>query len=104
MDIFSTNPIILLLNTFLLFVAGRLLLNAFTPGLWSIPGPWAAKFTDLWRVYISWQLRQPPTLRALHDKYGIAVRTGPNCVNLSDASLIGPIFANKNDFPKARES
>lgn len=58
----------------------RLLLNAFTPGLYHIPGPWLAKFTDGWRLYEMYRARHPETFQKLHEKYGPVVRIGPNVV------------------------
>ena len=80
----------------------QLLVNSLRPGLSSFPGPWAAKFTDLWRLNEIFRKRQPQTIQKLHRKYGIAVRTGPNVIDISDPALIEPVYGTKTDFIKVR--
>ncbi|EKG09784.1 Cytochrome P450 [Macrophomina phaseolina MS6] len=59
-------------------VVAHFTLNYFTPGVRKIPGPFLAKFTNLWRFYDVWKGRNDLTLNALHHKYGDNVRLGPN--------------------------
>ncbi|KAI9737355.1 MAG: hypothetical protein M1834_009509 [Cirrosporium novae-zelandiae] len=66
----------------------------------SIPGPFLAKWTNFWRLIDVWRGRADITTRRLHEKYGSAVRIGPNCVSLSDPSLIKTIYSTKGDWLK----
>lgn len=72
--------------------------------LWSplkdIPGPFIAKFTNLWRVYDYSHFRSPETQKKLHAKYGVAVRLGPDLVALNDPTLIPVIYNARGTFRK----
>ena len=65
-----------------------------------IPGPFLAKFTDLWRLLDVYQGETQLTQQALHRKYGVAVRMGPNCVSLSDPRLLNTIYSKRVEFLK----
>lgn len=82
----------------------RLLYLAFKPGLCNIPGPFFAKFTDLWRLIDTYKGRHELTLQSLHRRYGTAVRIGPNIVSISDPAAIESIYGVKTDFIKVRFS
>jgi hypothetical protein len=81
----------------------RILYTAYKPNLREVPGPWLAKFTNLWRVYYAWRGDYPETLRKLHRQYGDLVRIGPNCVLLSGKGQFERILGFKEDFPKASQ-
>ena len=78
----------------------RLLYLAFKPGLRNIPGPFLAKFTNLWRLVDTYKGRHELTLENLHLRYGVAVRIGPNVVSISDPAAIESIYGVKTDFIK----
>lgn len=71
---------------------------------WSIrdiPGPFAAKFTNLWLL---WQCRNGRRFLAVnkaHKKYGTLVRIQPNHVSIADDSAIQAIYGHGNGFLKA---
>lgn len=65
-----------------------------------IPGPFLAKFTNLWRVYDYCHLISPETQKKLHAKHGAAVRLGPNLVSLNDPALIPVIYNSRGTFRK----
>ncbi|KAM0152967.1 hypothetical protein ACHAQE_006419 [Botrytis cinerea] len=73
----------------------------FTSPLKSIPGPFLAKFTNLWRLIDVYGGRPELTHQLLHQKYGQAVRIGPNVVSLSDPKLIPKIYSLKGEFLKS---
>lgn len=66
----------------------------------SIPGPFWAKFTDLWRLLDFCRATQIQTQQELHRKLGTAVRLGPNMVSLSDPSLLKQIYGTRGEFVK----
>ena len=65
-----------------------------------IPGPFLAKFSNLWRIFDYYKLTQPITQRRLHAKYGPAVRLGPNLVSLNDPALVDVIYNTRGTFRK----
>ncbi|TGO46446.1 hypothetical protein BCON_0325g00140 [Botryotinia convoluta] len=73
----------------------------FTSPLKSIPGPFLAKFTNFWRLIDTYNGRAEPTHKFLHEKYGQAVRIGPNLVSLNDPNLVRTIYSLKGDFLKS---
>ncbi|TGO19981.1 hypothetical protein BPAE_0325g00080 [Botrytis paeoniae] len=73
----------------------------FTSPLKSIPGPFLAKFTNFWRLIDTYNGRAELTHIFLHEKYGHAVRIGPNLVSLNNPDLVRTIFSLKGDFLKS---
>ena len=67
-----------------------------------VPGPFLAKYTDLWRFLSVWRGRAHETQRRLHDRHGAAVRLGPNMISISDPGMIGEIYSRKRVLPKVR--
>ncbi|KAK7421448.1 hypothetical protein QQX98_002146 [Neonectria punicea] len=65
------------------------------------PGPFWAKFTDLWRVLDYWRCTQIRTHQQLHDRLGPAVRIGPNMISLSDPSLLKTVYSTRGDYVKS---
>jgi hypothetical protein len=88
-----------LLGLALLFLL-RPVIAYFTSPLKSIPGPFLAKFTNLWRMLDYWKCTQIQSHRKLHEKHGPAVRIGPNMVSLSDPSLLKTVYSIRGDFVK----
>lgn len=67
-----------------------------------VPGPFAAKFNDLWRL---WAMNTPgygERLVRLHRKYGPLIRLGPNHVSTGDASMVSMIFGTNPVWEKVR--
>lgn len=66
----------------------------------NIPGPFLAKWTNLWRVFNLLVGNPQQTQKQLHDKYGSVVRLGPNFVTLSDPRLIKVVYDARGKFLK----
>jgi hypothetical protein len=79
-------------------ISARLLWNY--TRLRQIPGPFLASFTDLWRVYAQYQENSGPMLQALHKKYGLVVRVGPNAVSVADPGAVPKIYGTKTVYKK----
>lgn len=80
-----------------------LLRNAIQPGLVTIPGPFAAKFSNIWRLYKVWQWKFKDDLPALHQKYNSSViRIGPKMVSCSDPRAVELIYGFHTEFKKVR--
>ncbi|KAL3442486.1 cytochrome P450 [Aspergillus insuetus] len=75
--------------------------TAYKPGLRSIPGPAVARFSSLYRP---WKLAggdAPGLYRALHERYGKIVRTGPKTVDISDPDAVSVIYGISSKFLKS---
>ncbi|KAK5196877.1 hypothetical protein LTR20_009369 [Exophiala xenobiotica] len=67
----------------------------------SIPGPFLASITDLWRVYQLEYAGFNENIGHVHAKYGPMVRVGPNTVYTSDPSAVSTVYSTHGDFKKA---
>lgn len=92
----------LILSLPILFVSHFLWQYIQSP-LKSIPGPFLAKFTNLWRLLNILGGRSDLTHKRLHAKHGSAVRLGPNFVSLSDPSLIKVVYDARGKFVKVSQ-
>jgi hypothetical protein len=72
----------------------------FSSPIKNVPGPFLAKFTNLWRLLDTWGGRTELTHQLLHEKYGKAVRIGPDLVSLSDPELIRKVYDTRGTFVK----
>ena len=89
--------------TFCFLVFLSQLFHLLHPGLRKIPGPMWAKCSNLWRFIDTWRGSHEVNLVKLHEKYGSAVRVGPNVVSISDPDAIDKIYGSKTDFMKVGE-
>lgn len=67
----------------------------------SFPGPWAASFTNLWRLQDVIRGRCDITHLGLHRKFGSVVRMGPNVLSLSDPELVKQVYTTRNPWAKS---
>ncbi|KAK5116643.1 hypothetical protein LTR62_007317 [Meristemomyces frigidus] len=67
-----------------------------------IPGPFLAKFTNLWRLLTVWRRDSHDTYLALHKKHGDLVRIGPNCISISKPDIIPVIYGIQKGYVKSR--
>lgn len=65
-----------------------------------IPGPFLAKFSNIWRFYNHYGQTHIETQKSLHKKYGDVVRLGPNTVSIADADLLKTIYSTRGTFLK----
>ena len=79
-----------------------LLVHLFTTylRLSSIPGPFAAKFTDFWRYRSQNAKGHTQRLLALHQKHGKLVRIGPNHVSISDPAAVPIVYSTNPTWHK----
>jgi hypothetical protein len=88
------------LATIGLLLVTKIIWDVFFSRLRAIPGPKLAKITDLWRASHAYGGRIDLKNVQLHRKYGTAVQVGPNCVSISDPSLIRTIYSTRNPWKK----
>ena len=79
-----------------LFAVASQVYGSRTAGLNDIPGPWLAKYTNLWRLLETKKTGgDADYMHEMHKKYGDVVRVGPHAVNVADPANIPAIYGNK---------
>ncbi|KAK4211556.1 Pisatin demethylase [Rhypophila decipiens] len=71
-----------------------------TSPLRAIPGPFFAKWTNLYRLHATWNNSYPLKIRDLHEKYGPVVQIGPNTITLDFPELIKTIYGTDGTYRK----
>jgi benzoate 4-monooxygenase len=66
-----------------------------------IPGPFAAKFTNLWLLLQARQGKRYQSVDEAHRKYGKLVRIQPNHISIADESAIPIVYGHGNGFLKS---
>ncbi|KAF2771365.1 putative P450 monooxygenase [Teratosphaeria nubilosa] len=66
-----------------------------------VPGPIAAKFTNLWRLLVVWSRDSHDTYLCLHKQFGDVVRTGPNVVSICKPDMIQQIYGVQKGYVKS---
>lgn len=88
----------------LLSVLVFLVLDSRRAGLSHIPGPFLARYTDLWAVYNAWKGEsangQIRVFRDLQARYGNVIRTGPRSVSVLDPAAISVIYGVRSRLDK----
>ncbi len=86
-----------------------LVLNSRRAGLSHIPGPFLARYTDAWAVYITWKGQgglhagnKVGLQRKLHAQYGDVVRTGPRTLTVFDPAAVTVIYGVRSKLDKVR--
>lgn len=70
-------------------------------GIRNVPGPFAAKFSNLWLLLKARQGNRYLSVDEAHKKYGKLVRIQPDHVSVADESAINAIYGHGNGFLKA---
>ncbi|KAI6867230.1 benzoate 4-monooxygenase cytochrome-like protein P450 [Hortaea werneckii] len=66
-----------------------------------VPGPVAAKFTNLWRLLTVWRRSSHDEYLKLHKRYGDLVRIGPNTISISKPDTIQQIYGIQKGYVKS---
>lgn len=74
--------------------------NYFRKGVSSIPGPFWAKLSNVWRFIDVANGHAESTLHKLHLKYGDYVRLGPNVVSVRNLDVLKTIYGINQGFQK----
>jgi hypothetical protein len=61
----------------------------------SIPGPFLASTSNLWRAYNQYTGQLRGKLLKLHEKHGLIVRYGVNSISISDPDAIQTIYTKR---------
>ena len=73
-------------------------------GLRSVPGPWLASVSNIWRFTIVWKRNMPTTCIRLHEKHGPLVRLGPNHVSVADPDALAIIYGADSRYRKVNRT
>lgn len=71
-------------------------------GLRTLPGPFLARISGLYRLSLVYRGDAPQQYRKVHEKYGPVVRVGPNHVSVADPSMIPVIYGIGSGFLKVK--
>ncbi|VUC35059.1 unnamed protein product, partial [Clonostachys rosea] len=97
----SAIPPVLVLYGIVAVGAVKVVYELFFSPLSHIPGPFLAKFTDLYRSGLTHMGHVDSHKRRWHQKWGPAVRVGPNAISISDPDMIKVIYTTKNPWRKS---
>jgi benzoate 4-monooxygenase len=67
----------------------------------NVPGPFWAKFTDFWLVFVSGQGHRSEVVHELHKKYGPVVRIAPNHISIADPDALQAIYGHSTGTIKS---
>ncbi|KIY63303.1 cytochrome P450 monooxygenase [Cylindrobasidium torrendii FP15055 ss-10] len=65
------------------------------------PGPWLAKFTDLWLIRVSYNGHRSEDVHRLHEKHGAFVRLAPNHVSIAIPDALAVVYGHGNGALKS---
>ena len=66
-----------------------------------IPGPFLARFTNLWLLYQSRLAQRSLAVDEAHARYGKVVRIAPNHISIADSDAIQEVYGHGNGFLKS---
>lgn len=95
----SGAPIAVATGVLAVFLFAAYLVHTYRK-LKDFPGPFWAKFTDAQRSWWVKSMRAHEIHQEQHEKYGDAVRFGPNMISLSDPAAIPALYPMRAGFPK----
>ncbi|KAL0959891.1 hypothetical protein HGRIS_011559 [Hohenbuehelia grisea] len=70
-------------------------------GIRLYPGPFLAKFTDLWLGWVSAHGHRSEVVHHMHQKYGPIVRLAPNHVSIAEPDALPIVYAHGNGALKS---
>ncbi|TFY76249.1 hypothetical protein EWM64_g7765 [Hericium alpestre] len=70
-------------------------------GLRQYPGPWLAKYSDLWLARVTAQGNRSEVVHELHKQYGPYARIAPNHLSVSDPAALQEIYAHGSGTMKS---
>ncbi len=65
------------------------------------PGPFFAKFTDIWLAYYAWKGSRHLAFQNAHEQYGAYVRLGPNLLSVNTNTGLKTIYGFRSNVRKA---
>ena len=83
-----------------IFVTIHFASNYSKGGVSSVPGPFWARVSNLWRYIDVAQGKAQLTHIELHQRYGPYVRLGPNVVSICDLNLLKTVYGVNKGYRK----
>ncbi|KAK0553836.1 hypothetical protein OC846_002367 [Tilletia horrida] len=68
---------------------------------WTVPGPWLAKFSNLWLMLTAKEGNRSLRVHELHKKYGKFVRLAPNHISIADPDALAPVYGHSTGTIKS---
>lgn len=100
-DVDSNMALTLILRSTLALGVSWYLWAYISSPLKSFPnGHWSSGVSNVWRFLDVWSMKAQWTHIRLHERYGSAVRMGPNIVNISDPYALKDIFRSRDPWKK----
>ncbi|KAG6889134.1 hypothetical protein C0995_003494 [Termitomyces sp. Mi166 len=96
-----------LTTTLVYAVPSIFILAHLIPYLWdphnarALPGPWLARFSDIWLGLVAKSGHRSETIHQLHLKYGPFVRIAPNHISIADPEALQVVYAHGNGALKS---
>lgn len=97
----SFRLIIFLVPVVLAYIAWRIFEATTISPLRDIPGPFFAKITQWWLIFTDLAGDRTTIIHKLHQKYGPAIRIGPNEVSFSNIESVKEIYGQATVYMKA---
>ncbi|OAL36511.1 hypothetical protein AYO20_04127 [Fonsecaea nubica] len=98
------ESILSLVGLSLMVLVAYLFISSRRAGLSHIPGPFLARYTNIWSLYTTWLTSQNYNRVSFHNKlrsqYGDVVRTGPNSVTVFDPAAVTQIYGVRSKLDK----
>jgi uncharacterized membrane protein YfbV (UPF0208 family) len=101
------NPVQTALASVLILIfllCSWLVVNSKRAGLSHIPGPFLARYTNAWSLYIAWKCvshaNRTVVQQKLQAQYGDVVRTGPRSVTVLDPAAVPVIYGVRSKLDK----
>lgn len=91
------------ITVFFAVLTAYLIILGINRGLHRFPGPFLAKFTNLWRYFDVRNGHHHITMVRLHRRHGDVVRIGPNSVSICDPAAIPLIYGVSRGFVKVSQ-
>ncbi|KAF1813184.1 pisatin demethylase [Eremomyces bilateralis CBS 781.70] len=87
--------------TILIYVTWQILYMRFFSPLRNVPGPFLAKLSGIWLLFIEMAGKRAKTVHELHRKYGPVVQLAPSEVSFITVDAIEALYGVQSLFPKA---
>ncbi|GAB1312635.1 Pisatin demethylase [Madurella fahalii] len=84
----------------LIFVLSWWILSHALSPLRRYPGPFFARWTNLWRLFVVQSGDYHRRIKKLHDEYGPVIRIGPNLIDLDYPELIKTLYSTDDRWRK----
>ncbi|KAF3075096.1 Pisatin demethylase [Trichoderma lentiforme] len=97
----ALGPLLFFGSALIVASAGYVVYQCFFSPIAAFPGPFAAKFTKIWRAYATYRGQWHREIMELHRRYGNVVRIGPNELSVGDPEAFRTIYRVNGAFVKS---